>query len=57
MACIRASHVAFNAIYSLIPWWGQAKIFSYDIGDHRTKKLGFKTCVIMALPVNTGKAG
>jgi hypothetical protein len=29
--------------------------FLIDIGDHRAEKFGFKACVIMALPVNTGK--
>jgi hypothetical protein len=47
------------AFYDAFIWnarTGLAKKYKCDNGDYRAKNSGFKTCVIMALPVNTGKA-
>jgi hypothetical protein len=47
------------AFYAAIIWnarTGLAKKYKCDNGDYKAKNFGFKTCVIMALPVNTGEA-
>jgi hypothetical protein len=41
--------VAFNTAYVLIPWSWVNKEISSDIGGHRAKKVGFKTCAIIIL--------
>jgi transposase len=46
--------VAFNNAYVLVSWSWVSRKKSSDIRDHRAKKVGFKTCAIMALTTAQG---